>query len=101
MAEKQLLACNAVIKVPQDIQLCPYCGMPLTATVVGWTEETATVWDAVCIDLDCHSEPDPELRYSWRQWEIVHDNMPYVYWLPACTKVLAWIRDNFQFSPEL
>jgi hypothetical protein len=101
MAEKQLVACNKVFDIPQDLQLCPYCGAPLRASVDCWTEETATVWKAEHIDLECGWQPAFELLNSWRQWDAVHTNMPYVYWLPACTKVEAWINDNFRFSPEL
>jgi hypothetical protein len=92
----KIINSDAILDIPTDVAVCPYCGLKLTAQFTGWFEDT-TGYIADEVSLDCESEPDFD-DDNYDDWLDGHSEMPYVYWLPACKKVESWVKKNYRFD---
>jgi len=97
-----LLDTNAVVRIPPNVRVCPYCGGTLSASFTAWTQEDDGSWSAEEIDLECDTMPDlaednPSSLEAWDEWHARHSYMPYVYWLPVTVAVLRWINRRYRF----
>lgn len=99
----ETIATDAIVDVPVEVCVCPYCGGKLYARFSMWTENDDKTWSCYSVELDCESEPeldedDPESLSLWDDWFAGHSQMPYVYWLPACLKVQDWVNERYRFA---
>jgi hypothetical protein len=82
---------NLPIYVPSDVEDCPYCGSELMILGVSeWNSE-----EVFEIELECADEPSIDDTDEWDDWWKSHEDMPYVYWMPAQENVLQWLNDNY------
>ena len=97
MSELQLLPTDAVIDVPADVAVCPYCQAPLSITFTAWEQQEDGSWAADELSCDCTTEPDIDTA-EWPAWMKQHTYMPYVYMLPVHIKVRAWVYTRYRFD---
>ena len=96
---RPVLATSAVLDVPADVQLCPYCGGRLHVQFAAWTQADNGAWEAESVELDCDTMPDFDSG-KWEEWHARHSDMPYVYWLPATQAVEKWVNKNYRFEVD-
>jgi hypothetical protein len=99
MIQLRLIETGKVIDVPPEVLRCPYCNERLSCQPTCWEQDDDGSWYASESGLECRSEPDIDSD-EWAEWSAEHSEMPYVYWLPADEKVLAWLKGNFRFKVE-
>jgi hypothetical protein len=87
---KPLLSTEVELSIPKRIQVCPYCGEPITASFNCWSERDNGTWQADEVMLSCPHD-----------YEADHYYMPYVYLLPAANNVLAWVNRHYRFDCEV
>jgi hypothetical protein len=85
------------LDVPADVALCPYCASPLYLEVDEWDAETRQpteggahihcAAEAEAEDLACREGPASAAARQWCEMGRWHEQMPYVYWLPAQIRV--------------
>ena len=100
-----LLDSTAVIHIPPEVRVCPYCGGKLVAQFSGWSQDDDGSWLADCVELECDTQPelDEDLEGgtdAWDEWVANHSVMPYVYWLPATMAVEKWINERYRFRMD-
>ena len=100
----KIVSPDTVLDIPPEVQTCPYCGGKLAASFTGWTEAGPSTssgepggWIADEVSLDCETEPEIDSD-EWDDWWSSHSEMPYVYMLPACQKVEAWLKEHYRFD---
>ena len=98
MNELQLLQTDAVIDVPTDVAVCPYCKAALQVRCEQWTEQDDGSWAAENVHAECTAEPDIEDEDEWEDWLKFHSDMPYVYQLPVDTRVEEWVKSHYRFD---
>lgn len=91
------LAPDARIDVPAEVAVCPYCKARLVASFEEWEQNDDGTWSGISVCLDCVTEPDIDSD-EWEGWMDGHSQMPYVYMLPVCVKVEAWINERYRFA---
>lgn len=94
----QTLDCHKTIPIPREVGICPYCESDLIAQPTAWEQLDDGTWCANESGIECTNQPDPDDEDAWDEWVQEHTDMPYVYWLPVDTKVLAWMRRQFRFD---
>ncbi len=92
----EVLASDAVIDIPPEVAVCPYCDAKLTATFESWEKQENGIVGTSPV-LECETCPDIDSR-EWDSWLDVHTDMPYVYLLPVCQKVEKWINERYRFD---
>ena len=93
---RHLIDSDALIAIPPEIAVCPYCDTKLTAHSEAWTQEDDDSWIATDVQVDCETEPDMESE-EWEEWMKWHSDMPYVYMLPVVQTVTKWINSKYRF----
>lgn len=91
---------NDKIEIPCSVAVCPYCGTKLTIEADGWTEDEANpdYWIAdMPSNVWCETEPDIEDE-TWEEWFSSHSEMPYIYMLPAQSKIEEWLKQNYRWK---
>ena len=89
---------DALLNIPPEIAVCPYCGTKLTAQFDGWNQEADGSWTVDSMSLDCESEPDDIESEEWEYFDSTHYEMPYVYLLPVYERVKAWVNAHYRFA---
>jgi len=99
----KLIDTNAVIDVPPEVRLCPYCGEKLYVQFSCWSQCEDGTWAADGVDLECTTEPEldefsEDDTAAWDNWFATHSEMPYMYWLPATVAVEKWVNEHYRFA---
>ena len=98
-----LLSPDAVLDVPVEVAVCPYCGAKLTVQFEAWEETEDGSWIASGFNLECTAEPEltedgESTTDAWDEWLNWHTQMPYVYWLPCEQFVADWVNKRYRFK---
>ena len=96
---RQLVPSDIMLYVPSEVAVCPYCGAHLSVQIESGVRRDDGTWEAECVAVQCHAEPDVEDE-SWEAWWQSHCVMPYVYQLPVDLRIRAWISKHFDFDWE-
>lgn len=85
---KKIIKSDEIINIPSEVAICPYCDGKLACSANSWIQEKDGTWLADELDLDCENE---------MLNDDIHNDMPYIYWLPVAEKVKAWVNKTYEF----
>lgn len=109
MSEYKILPHDAIIEVPPEVAVCPYCGAKLWVQLDTWTQLDDGMWGAMEDETphaNCDSEPEIHEDFTddeidrYEEWARVHSKMPYVYQLPVEVRIGKWINATYRFDTE-
>lgn len=99
----QTIKCDAIIKIPPEIAVCPICGAEVIIEEIDeWEQEDDGTWSAgeTGVRLNCVTQPAFEDEDASDDFMASHWSMPYVDWLPISVRVIEWLRQNYRFDME-
>ena len=99
MSGHALLSPQAVLHVPTDVAVCPYCGAALRVTFGYWQQQEDGSWTARDVQAECAAQPTTDGE-KWRDWAERHSCLPYIHQVPVDTAVERWVNTYYRFVLE-
>lgn len=97
-AKYKLTNVDTIMQVPPELAVCPICRRRLAIVeYAAWEQCDDGLYKAAEVHPECEAQPDFESP-EWGDWFAGHYSMPYVDWLPVCTRVLAWHQRHYRFD---